>query len=120
MSHTDTHPLNPQLFLQNFFEHADVFADLEPHAIHGHHATLLAFKTCDLFTLKRLLRALCIEYGEQFVYLVCLHGRFTLKETQSVWRAMAGFDVAISHFHRSLEQGYAAELMLGHRKREPQ
>lgn len=64
MSHTDTYPLNHQLFLQNFFEHADVFADLGPHAIHGHHATLQAFKTCDMSTLKRLLRALCIEYGE--------------------------------------------------------
>ncbi|MDI9856500.1 hypothetical protein [Comamonas sp. 17RB] len=43
-----------------------------------------------------------------------------MKETQSVWRAMAGFDAAISHFHRSLEQGYAAELMLCPRKPEPQ
>ena len=117
MPHTTTASLNPQRFLQSFFEHADVQADLEPQAIHDHHATLLALKTCDLFTLQRLLRALCMEYGEQFVYLVSLHGRITLKETQAVWRAMAGFDVAISHFHHSLDQGYAAEVLLGHRKR---
>lgn len=119
MSATKTntpYPLDRQLFLQNFFEHADSFGDVDEHEVHEHHTSLLALQACEQSTLRRLLKALCMEYGESYTYLVCLHGHFLLKDTQRIFQHLQGFDVSISFFHHTQERGYAAEVMVGHRK----
>lgn len=109
------YPLDRQLFLQNFFEHADTFGDVDAHEVHEHHATLLAIKTCDIATLRRMLHAMCSEYGDSYIYLICLHGRFLLRETHALFQSLKAFDVSVSFFHHTLERGYAAEVMVGHR-----
>lgn len=109
-------PLGRQRFLQNFFEHADCFGDLDTQDLHEHHTTLLALQTCEQSTLLSLLKALCTEYGQGYIYLVCLHGHFLLKDTQRLFLHLQGFDVSISFFHQTLKHGYAVEVMVGHRR----